>query len=411
MTAGESSSPAPGRPRLALLITFSAQTLASLALNAPSVLAPVVAPLLGHAPERVGVLVAIMYFAAMASGLALGERIPVVGAVRITQWAMAAAGLGLGLLASGTSVMLIAAALAIGFAYGLTNPSAAELLGRHAPARRRGLYFSIKQTSVPAGIALVGLLAPALYRAFGWQVALAVLGALCCVLMAVLQSAVGPFDGSVSGPHALPARRAWWRQVAAPLAVVLRSPPLRRLGFVSFAYALTQICFLTFVVSMLKIEHGMSLAAAAGVLAAAQLMSIAGRIFWGHVADQWISPSRLLGVLGLMMGAALLWLALLPRPVGLVHASLVALACAATAVGWNGVYFAEMARLARPHEMAMVTGGTQFITFFGGMIGPALFSQGVALSGTYVVAFLALAALPVTAGVLMLTVRDPPAAL
>src|SRR5690606_17964256 len=83
------------------------------------------------------------------------------------------AGLGLVAVAIGGTWMLLPAAIAIGAAYGLTNPAAAIVLGEHAPVERRGLFFSIKQTAVPLGIAVTGVVAPALYALLGWRGAVA----------------------------------------------------------------------------------------------------------------------------------------------------------------------------------------------------------------------------------------------
>ena len=43
----------------------------------------------------------------------------------------------------------------------------------------------------------------------------------------------------------------------------------------------------------------------------------------------------------------------------------------ASAVGWDGVYLAEVARQAPPSQASVVTGGTLFITFRGVVLGPA----------------------------------------
>ena len=44
----------------------------------------------------------------------------------------------------------------------------------------------------------------------------------------------------------------------------------------------------------------------------------------------------------------------------------------ATAIGWNGVQLAEVARLAPPGTAGEVTGATGFVTFAGVVIGPPL---------------------------------------
>lgn len=78
------------RPGLALGATLLVQILASLVLAAPAVLAPVVAPMLGIAPTRVGLFVGALYLAAMLSGLWSGQGVARIGAVRLSQVAMLA---------------------------------------------------------------------------------------------------------------------------------------------------------------------------------------------------------------------------------------------------------------------------------------------------------------------------------
>ena len=70
---------------------------------------------------------------------------------------------------------------------------------------------------------------------------------------------------------------------------------------------------------------------------------------------------------------------------------LVALVCAAfgaTAVGWNGVFLAEVAREAPAGRAGEATGGTLFFTYFGILVGPPLFAlmveNGVSYAAAYV---------------------------
>src|SRR3546814_13804897 len=45
----------------------------------------------------------------------------------------------------------------------------------------------------------------------------------------------------------------------------------------------------------------------------------------------------------------------------------------ASAVGWNGVYLAEVARQAPKGQASIATGGTLCVTFLGIVIGPPIF--------------------------------------
>jgi MFS family permease len=351
----------------------------------------------------------------MFSGLAAGGRAARTGPVRMSRWALvcSAAGLLIGAAASVPALapLLLLAPVAIGLAYGLPNPTASMLLGVHAPPDRRGLFFSIKQTGVPIGVGIAGLAVPLLLAWMPWPAALAVLAGASLLLAAVLQAATvldarppqPPASAPASSP---PAAGTALRALAAPLRHVWRTRALRRLGIASFVFSLTQLCFTTFLVSYLKLEHGLSLAAAAGVLAVSQVLSVAARIFWGQVADRWITPPRLLGLLGLAMGLASGLLALLPEgaAIGLMTAS--ALLCAATTMAWNGVFFAELARRVPGPEIASITGGTQFLTFCGAMTGPVAFATLVGPLGSHGLTYLVLAAAPLAVGLWFLASDD-----
>jgi hypothetical protein len=74
----------------------------------------------------------------------------------------------------------------------------------------------------------------------------------------------------------------------------------------------------------------------------------------------------------------------------------------ASAVGWNGVFLAEVARLAPEGRVAIITGGTQFYTFGGVLVGPPVFGATVSASGSYAVGFVLVAILPMAIGIRLL---------
>jgi MFS family permease len=398
------------RPLTALCATLAVQACATLALVAPSVLAPVVAPLLGLPAERIGLFVGIAYLAAMFSGLFVGRMLSRAGPVRLSGFALLASGAGLALGATGTVPALLIAAVLIGAAYGVPNPTAALLLGTHAPPDRRGLFFSIKQAGVPLGVGIAGLLVPALLGVTSWQASVLVLAALCAVLAFGTRGAAVLDRGWPAAAAATPAAAAADSMLGAifgPLKHVMTDAPLRRLAMASLVYSLSQLCFLTFLVSYLKLERGYTLVAAAAILSFAQMFSIGARVFWGQVADRWIPPGPLLGLLGLAMGACLALMGLLPSGLPTWIVAAVAAASAATVMSWNGVYYAELVRLARPSELASVTGGMQFMTFSGAMIGPVAFAAVVSGAGSYGAAYVGFAVLPALIGVWLLRAGAP----
>ena len=68
----------------------------------------------------------------------------------------------------------------------------------------------------------------------------------------------------------------------------------------------------------------------------------------------------------------------------------------ATAGGWNGVFLAEIARLAPRDRIGDATGGSAFFTFLGVVVTPPLFHLALHLTSSYNVAY-ALFGLPALA--------------
>jgi MFS family permease len=389
------------RPWLALSLTTTAQIMASIAMTTPSVLAPIAAPELGFAPQSIGVLVSAMYLAAIGSGLIGGHYVRQFGALRLSQVAMLLLVFGLLLAVTATATVLplflMLATLSIGIGYGLTNPTSAQVLSQHASERHRGLIFSIKQTGVPIGVALAGLLIPIFLGWFSWRGAVVAVSAVIACELLFLAAFRKQFD------HGLQAVKLNWADLLVrPLKRVLNDPPLRSLAICSGCYAGMQVCFLTFLVSDLKLERGFSLAAAAGALATAQITSIAARPFWGVVADRYVAPRTLLGLLGLGMAATLALFGVLSTHALPILVIATAMLVAATVVGWNGVFFAGIAQQVPSEEIAMVIGGTQFITFGGAMICPLIFAASVTALQSYSQTFLLFSVAPFAMGIWLL---------
>jgi MFS family permease len=118
-------------------------------------------------------------------------------------------------------------------------------------------------------------------------------------------------------------------------------------------------------------------------MAASQLASVAGRIVWGIVADRFLTRRATLGMLGVGMGLTSL-LALGASPDWPLWTLFVfAAALGATAVGWNGVFLAELIRLSPKERIGDITGGSAFFTFLGVVVAPSLFHLILNLTSSY----------------------------
>ncbi len=356
------------RPILAALLTMIAtHTLVVVASLTLPVLAPLAAAALEVPARWVGLYTSLLFAGALGVLFLAPGLIARFGALRTSQGALVFAALGLVALASGSIVAAGLSAVLVGFAYGPTNPASSRLLGRLTTEGRRAGVFSIKQTSVPLGSALAGLLAPPLALVFGWHGAALVLALACLVVVAAVQPWRAVLDEDRDPAHAL-----WPRNPFGPLGLVLRHSRLRALGAMGMVYSGAQFTFGAVLVTFLVERAHLNTVQAGAILSAALFTSVFARVLWGYVADL-VSPAIVLGSLGVLTAGALLaGLAVTPAwPV----AALVAFGCWFGAVGysWNGVFLACAADEAGA-QVAEATTGVMAFVFLGSLSTPLVFT-------------------------------------
>jgi len=373
--------PQPTRALAALAATLSIQVYTALAATAVPVLAPLLAADLAVPERGVGLFVGIVYVGAMAASLLSGVAIARAGPIRVSQACVllcAAGAAAIAVVPAGNASLLALPAIVVGLGYGPITPASSQVLARAAPPSRMALTFSIKQTGVPAGAAIAGAVLPGLALVAGWRGALATVALAGILVAATAQPIRRALDAGRGGSARLtPA------SLAAPLAKVWRSDALRTLSLVGFAYAATQACVLSFLVVHLTATLGWSLVAAGLGLAVATVGGVAGRVAWGIVADRTGRPRAVLAVIGAIAGASALAIALADRDASFALIGAVCAVLGATALGWNGVQLAEVARAAPPGEAGEITGGSGVITFFGVVAAPPVFALASLLTGTY----------------------------
>ena len=381
---------------ISLAITFAIQTLVAFAVYCAPVMAPVAGPALGFSPAAVGYYIAASYLGSMLGSAAAGGWVARFGPIRVSQAGLALCCCGLALAASGTPWVVMLGGFIVGLGYGPTTPASSSILV-HTPRKYFSLIFSIKQTGVPAGGALAGLLVPTLILAFGWQWGAMVIGGACLALAIGIGGVRAHYDRDLD-----PRAPVSLRSAAAPVRLVLADRRLRALCVAGFVYGGVQITLVTFLVTFLVESFGLSLVLAGLVMAVAQIASVTGRVVWGILADRVLRRRTMLGLLGIGMGlSALAALSAGPHwPLWLLFAY--ASVFGATAVGWNGVYLAEVARLAPEGSASAATGGALFFTFLGVVITPLTFNAVLALAGSYAVAYAVFAAPALAVGIWLL---------
>lgn len=376
------------RPALGpLLAFFVVQMVVTMAGLAMPVFAVRLAADLGISASWVGLYMSCVFAVAMFSGVLGGGAVLRLGAIRVAQICLVAAGAALILMTAGAVPWVVAAAMMIGFAYGPPTPASSHILARVTPPRYLPIVFSLKQTGVPAGGALAGVLVPPMVILWGWRGAALAIASACLVLAAMLQPLRSRFDAD-RDRHRRPGR-----DLAGPLRLVLRDPPMRKLAFLAGSFSAVQMAFVAYLVTFLVEAVRLDLVAAGAILAAAQAAGIGGRILWGAASGTLLSARWLLVLLGVAMAGASAAVADFSpaTPVWMLYA--VAVLFGASAIGWNGVMLAELARIAPPGLAGVATGGSIFVTFAGVVLSPALFSVIVGLGFGYATGFWMLSAL------------------
>jgi MFS family permease len=387
------------RARVALTATLAIQVYASLAATAGAVLAPVIAPDFGLSPNLVGVFTGLVYAGSMSASLVAGALIARRGPIRLSQICVLVCAAGVALLPIAAALpvallLLVVAPIVIGLGYGPITPASSDVLSRTAHPARMALTFSIKQTGVPAGAALGGALLPALALGFGWKPALAGIAALGVLVALAAQITRSDLDR-----HRERDRQFTLASVLKPLRSVLESPELRGLAVLSFFYAATQVSLTSYLVVYTAESLGRSLVTAGLALSVATLGGIVGRVLWGAVADRYIEPRRLLMLLGVVAGLCAFATAAYPAGWPIAPLFAVVTLFGATAIGWNGVQLAEVARHAPSGEAGAITGAAAFVGFSGVVIGPPLFGALAALTGSYRAGFVAVGLAALASGV------------
>ncbi len=367
------------------------QTCATLGRAVIPLIAPAIVADLAINAALVGVFLGISSVAGFLSTLICGGFILRYGALRMTQFGMLSLGGGLALCAAGWVGSFVPGGFACGLGQAVSTPSSSHLLGRFAPPRLAPLIFSLKQTGVPAGLMLAGVLAPALVEAHGWQAAILVCAAICAATAVALQPLRARFDTDRN-----PAQPLTPAAIRGNIVSVLREPALRLLCFTMFSFVGLQALFTGFFVLYLVQGLSHDLPRAGLVFSIAVAVAVPARIGWGWIGSRLMRPDRLLALLGIAMSAAAVLTATMEGHWPMWALVLAAVLLSATAVSWHGVLLAEVARLSPPGRIGATTGVVLSFGDAGSLVLPLLFSAALALSGSYRIGYL-IGALPALA--------------
>ena len=342
-----------------------------------------------------GVYLSLQNIAAICAALGCGALIVKVGALRISQWCLLCMGASLFVTATGALWLYPLGAILLGAA-SVSTPASSHILARFCPPRLAPLVFSIKQTGVPVGSLIAGILIPAL---LGLSVAVPglhieldalgtafVVGLIVYAMAALLEPLRSHFDSDRKPDTGIDLAG-----VLRTMRHVVRTPELRDLSLVAFSLGGLQSVWAGFFILFLIDGLDRGELEAGTMFATASLTAIGARILWGWLGTALVPPRRILAALCAVATAAAV-LTGLYRPDWAAWLILgVAVLYNVTSLSWHGVLLAETARLAPAGMVGGVTGGVLAFTSVAMMLYPALYGGLLAVTGSYGAGFAATA--------------------
>ena len=373
-----------------------AHTLGAVSVLAIAPLSPLLLDDLGLSRAQVGLFLPAIYLGGVIMSLPagwitdrLGARLTLVGGQCLT-----ALMVGVAAWSPGLSAMLPLYCLA-GLGWSVINPTTGKAIIDRFPPRERGLAMGVKQTGLTLGGIIASLTLPALALAHGWRAALAVAAA------ASLVSAAAVLGGLGRGPVERVAQGAD-RASMAEIGPFLARPAFVTLLVCGLVLSIAQSSVLAYLTLFARERLGLSMVAAGGLLAMAQVGGTLARLGWGVVSDRVFGGRRRPGVvINAVLGAtAFLVFASevgLPGPA----AALVAMVAGIGGFGWTGLYLALAAEVGGQRHAGLLTGVAVSFAWSGVLVGPPLFGLLLQATGSYRWPWLLLAATSVTVAVLL----------
>lgn len=362
---------------LALSATMMVQTVASFMGQCLPVVAPLLTASVGVAPERIGNLSSLT---SLGSVLFLAFGSPYLarfGPVRSMQLGALVGVLAMVVAALGWWPALMASALLLGIGYGPNPPAGTRILQATAPRQHRSLIFSIKQAGAPAGGALAGLIIAPFAVAHGWNAALLLAVAAGLLSAAAIAPLREMMDVERDRGRSIHPRDVFsLANLLGPVAVLGANRLMVSMTALALSFSFAQGTLYSFSVTYLT-ERGMELRDAGFAYACLQVSGVLARVLLGWLADRTGRPAANLTVQAYAGAAAMVAYALMPASLPLPAVALVAACCGFLCCSWNGIYMAEVARLAPPDRITDASSASTLFTFLGYVAGPSLFALAV----------------------------------
>ena len=355
-----------------------------------------------------GLFLFLQHGAAILSAMACGGFIIRYGPLRVSQICLILMGASLFLISTGVLWLYPICAILLGVS-AVSTPASSHILAKVCPPHLAPIIFSIKQTGVPVGSLIGGLLIPFLLSLSFYSVVFKnpihlgtygtalVTGFIVYLVVLTLQPIRSYFDLDRD-----PTNKISFSGVTETMSLVTSNPQLRDLSFGAFAYGGLQSIFAGFFILFLIDELNYSETQAGSIFALSAFMAVIARIFWGYLASTVSTARTILGGIGIFGAAAAILVSLFDGSWDYSFILTVAVLYNVTALSWHGILLAEVARLAPSDRIGGVTGGVLSFTSIAMMTYPALYGSILAITGSYSIGFMVCSVPAIASGLIFL---------
>lgn len=163
----------------------------------------------------------------------------------------------------------------------------------------------------------------------------------------------------------------------------------------------------SYLVVMLTERAMLTISVAGSALSIAMIAGIVGRLLWGVLADHGIAARSVLGFLGLLMGLSGFFVMLINDTTSMTLIYIFSFLFGASAIGWNGVYLAEVARISPPGKAGIATGASLAMTYSGVVVLPSAFWVIHSYTESYASGFIILGGIALWRGIAFFSKDSP----
>ena len=340
-----------------------------------------------------GLYLFIQNVTSIAAAMGCGAIIIRMGALRISQWCLYFMGGSLFVCALGILWLYPVAAILLGAA-SVSTPASSHILAKYSPKHLAPIIFSIKQTGVPVGSLIAGVLVPALLGAgiyigtFDLSIQLDaygtcfIIGIIVYIVALSLQPLREHFDSDRK-----PDVKFSFSGAFQTMKIVISQPELRDLALCAFSLGGLQSVFAGFFILFMIDGLNYSELEAGSAFAIASLTAIGARILWGWLGSTYLSARTVMFGISFFAAVGGLLVGIFDTSWSYNAILLVAILYNVTSLSWHGILLAETARLSPEGNVGGITGGVLAFTSIAMMVYPAIYGTLLALTDSYGLGF------------------------